>query len=183
MGSIQRRKMVMFGRFGEGMHFLVLINSSSGSMSQMEEIMNPFCYEAEEGKNEREGAMNRCAKYDAYDLRGTWNRLFLVPTSCDNSKNAIETEDTPEGYRWVSFAKKQDIAWDEMMKIEGSFTPRYLFAYIQAGEWHSIYEGVGNECEEMKWEAWEKEVKTYINSLNQEEYLLGIDCHAFGDII
>lgn len=59
--------------------------------------------------------------WDWYVIGGRWPATFLVKADCadyaigqhdyQDSENAIKT---PEGYRWVSAARKKDIQWDKM---------------------------------------------------------------------
>ena len=65
---------------------------------------------------------NPNAFYDWYVIGGRWPRVFLVKESCTEyslgeSYRDEESDGAPEGYIWVSVARKKDVEWDLMMKL------------------------------------------------------------------
>ncbi len=67
--------------------------------------------------------INPNAIWDWYDIGGRWPCTFLVKTDCveysvgeHEYENLDEAFPPPEGYRWVSAARKKDIQWDAMRK-------------------------------------------------------------------
>ena len=58
--------------------------------------------------------------YDWYSVGGRWPQMFLVKNDCseysvgERRDFAENTDDAPEGYRWVVCARKKDIQWDAM---------------------------------------------------------------------
>lgn len=79
--------------------------------------------------SEEEGAYgyyhNPNAKWDWYEIGGRWPYRFLVksdcPTALPGSRSLLlddqYTRLAPEGYRWVSIARKGDIQWDLMKRL------------------------------------------------------------------
>ena len=60
--------------------------------------------------------------YDWYVIGGRWPCVFLVKDTCEEysfgeSYRINETGGAPEGYLWVSAARKKDIEWDAMMSL------------------------------------------------------------------
>lgn len=134
-------------------HFLVL--TSADSTGQVEEIMN-YCYSS---------------KFDSYELGGAWTELFLVSDANGCGWSDVERQHAPVGYFWTPFAKKKDIAWEEMRKIKRCPLEQ-TSAFIQNREWHDIKTG------KTKLEAWGFEVKAFIDSVAPDDLLFGIDCHG-----
>lgn len=65
---------------------------------------------------------NPNAFYDWYVIGGRWPRVFLLKESCTEyslgeSYRDEESDGAPEGYIWVSVARKKDVEWDLMMKL------------------------------------------------------------------
>lgn len=65
---------------------------------------------------------NPNAFYDWYVIGGRWPRVFLVKETCQEyslgeSFREEEHAGAPEGYIWVSVARKKDVEWDLMMKL------------------------------------------------------------------
>lgn len=65
---------------------------------------------------------NPNAFYDWYEIGGRWPCVFLVKGTCDEYSygeryRSNESGEAPEGYKWVSAARKKDIEWDVMMKL------------------------------------------------------------------
>ena len=65
---------------------------------------------------------NPNAFYDWYVIGGRWPRVFLVKESCTEyslgeSFRDEEIDGAPEGYIWVSAARKKDVEWELMMKL------------------------------------------------------------------
>lgn len=60
--------------------------------------------------------------WDFFSIGGRWPFAFLVKEDCEYSPGSYdyfdygENRTAPDGYRWVSAARKKDIAWDEMRK-------------------------------------------------------------------
>ena len=66
--------------------------------------------------------INPNAFYDWYVIGGRWPCVFLVKESCEEysfgeSYRTNESGGAPEGYQWVSAARKKDIEWDLMKKL------------------------------------------------------------------
>ena len=66
--------------------------------------------------------VNPNAFYDWYVIGGRWPRAFLVKDTCKEFSygeryRINEDGGAPNGYRWVSAARKKDIDWDMMMKL------------------------------------------------------------------
>lgn len=60
--------------------------------------------------------------YDWYVIGGRWPCVFLVKDTCEEysfgeSYRINESGGAPEGYLWVSAARKKDIEWDTMMSL------------------------------------------------------------------
>ncbi len=60
--------------------------------------------------------------YDWYVIGGRWPCVFLVKDTCEEysfgeSYRINESGGAPEGYLWVSAARKKDIEWDVMMSL------------------------------------------------------------------
>lgn len=64
-------------------------------------------------------------KWDGWQIGGRWPLCFLVKDDCPSAvvgiPSAIFEEtpqwNTPDGYRWVAGARKDDIVWDTMRKL------------------------------------------------------------------
>ena len=75
-----------------------------------------------EGNEKRYGYYyNPNAFWDWYEIGGRWPREFLVKDTCIAFADGVRRHDetlssAPVGYRWVSAARKKDIAWDMMQK-------------------------------------------------------------------
>lgn len=59
--------------------------------------------------------------WDFFSIGGRWPFAFLVKEDCEYSPGNYDVMDyeeraAPDGFRWVSAARKKDIAWDEMRK-------------------------------------------------------------------
>lgn len=79
--------------------------------------------------SEEEGAYgyyyNPDAKWDWYEIGGRWPYRFLVKSDCPSAlpgSRSLLLDDqytrlAPEGYRWVSIARKGDIQWDLMKRL------------------------------------------------------------------
>lgn len=59
--------------------------------------------------------------FDWYEIGGRWSRMFLVKDTCKEcflgeriQRNKTDQLDVPEGYLWVSAARKKDIEWQAM---------------------------------------------------------------------
>ena len=60
---------------------------------------------------------NPNGRWDWYSLGGRWPNIFLVSTQCKEYSLGECDRDrcaAPDGYMWVSAARKKDIAWDAM---------------------------------------------------------------------
>lgn len=68
---------------------------------------------------------NPNAKWDWYEIGGRWPYRFLVKADCPSALPGCRsfllddqhTRSAPEGYRWVSIARKGDIQWDLMKRL------------------------------------------------------------------
>lgn len=79
--------------------------------------------------SEEEGAYgyyhNPDAKWDWYEIGGRWPYRFLVKSDCPSalpgSRSFLLNDQyirlAPDGYRWVSIARKSDIQWDLMKRL------------------------------------------------------------------
>lgn len=83
-----------------------------------------FCYEYNEEEEAYGYYSNPNSMWDWYQIGGRWPVTFLVKADC--SEYSIGERDdgddeskypAPEGYRWVSAARKKDIQWQEMKNI------------------------------------------------------------------
>lgn len=82
-------------------------------------------YDFDEKHNAYGYYCNPNAMWDWYQIGGRWPAMFLVKNSCKeyfegerswcNEDTAIEA---PEGFIWVSAARKKDIEWDKMREWE-----------------------------------------------------------------
>lgn len=64
---------------------------------------------------------NPNARYDWYSIDSHWPEMFLVKEDCDefivgNCRCNDAELIAPEGYRWVTAARKKDIQWKEMRR-------------------------------------------------------------------
>lgn len=80
---------------------------------------------------------NPNAFYDWYVIGGRWPRAFLVKGTCEEyslgeSFRDEEAAGAPEGYIWVSAARKKDVEWELMMKLEKEHSMHYYEVYKQA---------------------------------------------------
>lgn len=60
---------------------------------------------------------NPNGQWDWYSIGGRWSKIFLVDSQCmEYSLGECDQAplEAPEGYMWVSAARKKDIAWDAM---------------------------------------------------------------------
>lgn len=80
-----------------------------------------FCYEYSEEEEAFGYYTNPNAMWDWYQIGGRWPVTFLVKSDCgDYSIGERDHGDddskypAPEGYRWVSAARKKDIQWQAM---------------------------------------------------------------------
>ncbi len=81
-----------------------------------------FCYRYDETTGQYGYYCNPNAFWDWYQIGGRWPCEFLVRTDCPEyslgERDFDETVEAPEGYVWVSAARKKDIAWDIMLSYK-----------------------------------------------------------------
>ena len=80
---------------------------------------------------------NPNAFYDWYVIGGRWPCVFLVKDTCEEYSPGERYRDkeeagAPEGYIWVSAARKKDVEWELMMKLEKEESLKYYDIYKQA---------------------------------------------------
>lgn len=85
--------------------------------------------------------LNPNAEWDWFQIGGRWPNRFLVKTNCCTVfsgelsfflKNEPDVE-APDGYCWVTGARKKDIAWDVMKAL---FIQREREIYLQCEKWY-----------------------------------------------
>lgn len=79
---------------------------------------------------------NPNARWDWYQIGGRWPEMFLVRTDCKEYSegerswcNEDAQLEAPEGYIWVSAARKKDIDWDAMRKWDHQKTVKAYEKY------------------------------------------------------
>ena len=88
----------------------------------MHEFATEYCsYDFDEEKQGYGYYSNPDAMWDWYQIGGRWPVTFLVKEDCEDYAygerswgNTDEEYPAPEGYKWVSAARKRDIQWDIM---------------------------------------------------------------------
>ncbi len=121
------------------------------SVLEFAEQYHGYRYDAQTGKIGYE--CNPNAFWDWYQIGGRWPAEFLVRSDCTEyslgERNDDLVYDAPEGYIWVSAARKKDIAWDAMRTWKQEEAIR-LFEELEGGFKNGIVpEGYwGKICEE-----------------------------------
>lgn len=95
----------------------------SSLYSSFEQYAESFGFEYD-GKKQGYGYYcNPNTRWDWYQIGGRWPEMFLVRTDCKEYSegerswcNEDAQLEAPEGYIWVSAARKKDIDWDAMRK-------------------------------------------------------------------
>lgn len=95
----------------------------SSLYSSFEQYAESFGFEYD-GKKQGYGYYcNPNTRWDWYQIGGRWAEMFLVRTDCKEYSegerswcNEDAQLEAPEGYIWVSAARKKDIDWDAMRK-------------------------------------------------------------------
>lgn len=154
-----------------------------------------FVYEACFGvKNEENGRYgewynpNGC--FDWYQIGGRWPAVFLVSDDCkdycigERRSNFINPCPTPEGCKWVSAARKKNIKWDEMkqcmdLSSDGwDYAVRVNSIFSEEDVMHKESWGNGAEIQSDIGHTWSEIVEKFIDSLDEETVLVGIDYHC-----
>lgn len=81
------------------------------------------CYDFDEEMQGYGYYCNPNAMWDWYQIGGRWPVTFLVKEDCEEYAygerswdNSDEEYPAPEGYKWVSAARKKDIQWETMLQ-------------------------------------------------------------------
>ena len=98
-------------------------------------------YEKGDGTDAYGYYLNPNAEWDWFQIGGRWPNRFLVKSNCCTVfsgelsfflKNEPDVE-APDGYCWVTGARKKDIAWDVMKAL---FIQREREIYLQCEKWY-----------------------------------------------
>ena len=98
-------------------------------------------YEKGDGTDAYGYYLNPNAEWDWFQIGGRWPNRFLVKSNCCTVfsgelsfflKNEPDAE-APDGYCWVTGARKKDIAWDVMKAL---FIQREREIYLQCEKWY-----------------------------------------------
>ena len=114
--------------------------------------------------------------WDWYQIGGRWPVTFLVKADCTEYSfgerswgNYSKKYPAPEGYMWVSAARKKDICWDVMR----SWYPIGVSDIVDADDWFSKNDiSIGKESSN-----WHEQIDTYIDDLDGEDVLVSVDYH------
>lgn len=102
----------------------------------MEQYLGCFYNEKEQAYGYCE---NPCAFWDWLEVGGRWSDVFLVKDDCPYVLRGAQANHhgsdrpAPDGYCWVSGARKCDIAWDKMKEV---LTEDAVQKFHQLQEWY-----------------------------------------------
>lgn len=119
--------------------------------------------------------------YDYYLIGGLWSKLFLIKDSCkeyvigDTFSEDNDSRNTLNGYKWVCAARKGDIEWDLMKKysIHKAMRLDDVSGFLDKNEvlrkWTPFIDGNN---------SWKQTRDEYFSKLNDDDVIVGIDCHC-----
>lgn len=116
---------------------------------------------------------------DSYHVGGRCADMFLVKDSCQEFAEGEfifepdESRTAPEGYRWVSCARKKDIEWEEMRKMADEPPAEYpvkVYSLLTADRAYFK--------ENMRAGSWYEQLHTFLEELSDETVLVAIDYHC-----
>lgn len=99
------------------------------------------CFVKEDGSDAYGFYINSNAEFDWFQIGGRWPNRFLVKADCRDVfsgdlsyflKNE-PAEAAPDGYCWVTGARKRDIAWDVMKEL---FIQREHETFLKCEKWY-----------------------------------------------
>lgn len=175
-------------------HFAVLV-ALNDAFQSIEEIMKPFW------KQTRDCWYQVGGDLWAYPflVKEDYNEPFKNEFSCCSDPNSPEA---PEGYKWVSAAEKGTIEWELMKQLSVNEAPEVFYKYrlirhsllngckygfipygfVQDGTYYSQgdkgwwFSELGTHEKEKS--EWYKKVNDYIDSLDDSQILVLLDCHV-----
>lgn len=112
--------------------------------------------------------------YDWYVIGGRWPNMFLVKDTCTEYCRGEVRDDSdsapvPEGYRWVSAARKRDIEWDVMHSFHREAAIRNYHEYVRCFAEQRLPEHTFCSLAEDGIRSWNKIV--YVKGETLDEYL------------
>lgn len=112
--------------------------------------------------------------YDWYVIGGRWPNMFLVKDTCEEYCRGEVRDDSdsapvPEGYRWVSAARKRDIEWEVMHSFHREAAIRNYHEYVRCFAEQRLPEHSFCSLAEDGIRSWNKIV--YVKGETLDEYL------------